>query len=167
MRGSTSSWSSVRSGVPQGTILGPILSLIYVNDISSNNSSITKHFADDTKVYREIANGINVTRAIQTDIDHLANWATVWQLIFNPEKCETMRITHNRDKSTPSFVNYGSSNQTSKVCEGPRVLTSYDLSWGAQVDAAVNKVIINSIKFYALFTERLELQVKNFFLFCT
>ena len=82
-------------------------------------------------MYREIADSINGTRAIQTEIDPLANWPTVWQMIFNPEKCETMRITLNRDKLSPSFVNYGSSNQTSKVCEGPRVLTSYDLSWGA------------------------------------
>ena len=103
VRGTTSSWSSVRSGVPQGTILGHILFLIYVNDISSNISSTIKLFAGDKKVYREIADSINDTRALQTDIDHLANWATLWQL-RNPEKSETMRITHNRDKSSPSYT---------------------------------------------------------------
>ena len=54
VRGTFSSWTHVKSGVPQGTILGPILFLIYVNDISSNISSSIKMFADDTKVYREI-----------------------------------------------------------------------------------------------------------------
>ena len=51
VRGTISSWSSVRYGVPQGTILGPILFLIYVNDISSNISSTIKLFVDDIKVY--------------------------------------------------------------------------------------------------------------------
>ena len=73
--GSTfSSWTRVRSGVPQGTILGSILFLIYVNDVSSNISSSIKMFADDTKVYREIADFENDTRALQTDIVRLANW---------------------------------------------------------------------------------------------
>ena len=54
------------------------------------------------KVYRQISVSINDTRALQTDMDYLANLATLWQLTFNPEKCEAMRITHNRDKSSPS-----------------------------------------------------------------
>ena len=66
-------------------------------------STTIKLFADDTKVYREIADSINDTRALQTDIDRLATWATLWQL-RNPEKSETMRITHNRDKSSPSYT---------------------------------------------------------------
>ena len=53
-------------------------------------------------MYRQISVGINDTRALQTDMDHLANLATLWQLTFNPEKCEAMCITHNRDKSSPS-----------------------------------------------------------------
>ena len=76
VRGTFSSWTHVKSRVPQGTILGPILFLIYVNDISSNISSSIKMFADDTKVYREITDFENNTRALQTDIDRLANWAT-------------------------------------------------------------------------------------------
>ena len=146
--GTTSLWSSVRSGVRRGTILGPILFLMYVNDISSNISSTIKLFADDTKVYREIANGINGIRALQTDIDHLANWATLWQLRFNLQKCETMRITHNRDKSSPLY--------TMGIAIKP-VKCVKDLV-GAQVDAAVNK---------AFFTERSDLQLKKHFPFCT
>ena len=75
-----------------------------MNDISSNISSTIKLFADGTKVYREVSNSINDTRVLQTDIDHLANWATLWQLRFNPEKCETMRITFNRDLGVFDFL---------------------------------------------------------------
>ena len=126
VRGTTSSRSSVRSGVPEGTILGPILFLIYVNDISSNISSTIKLFADDTKVYRETADSINDTRALQTDIDHLANWATLWQL-RNPEKSETMRITHNRDKSSPSYT-MGVAIKPFKCVKDLGVFISYDLT---------------------------------------
>ena len=55
LRGTCSSWSPVLSGVPQGTILGPVLFILYVNDISSGISSTVKLYADDTKVYREIS----------------------------------------------------------------------------------------------------------------
>ena len=56
VRGTHSSWSCVTLDVPQGTILGPILFVIYVNDISSNISSTLRMFPDDTKVYRELSN---------------------------------------------------------------------------------------------------------------
>ena len=138
VRGTFSSWTHVKSGVPQGTILGPILFLIYVNDISSNISSSIKMFADDTKVYREITDFENDTRALQTDIDRLANWATLWQLRFNPEKCESMRITHSRDRSVPSYT-MGSSITSVKCTKDLGVLISSDLSWSAQVHAVVHK----------------------------
>ena len=56
VRGTHLSWSCVTLDVPQGTILGPILFVIYVNDISSNISSTLRMFPDDTKVYRELSN---------------------------------------------------------------------------------------------------------------
>ena len=101
--------------------------LIHVNFISSDISSTIKLFADDTKVYREIANSINDTRALQNDLDHLANWATLWHLRFNPEKCETMRITHNRDKSSPSYST-GVAIKPVKSVKDLEVLISYDLT---------------------------------------
>ena len=75
VRGTLSSWSCVTSGVPQGTILGPIIFLIYVNDISST----FRMFADDTKVYRELSNIGRDTEALQLDVDELLS---KWQLRF-------------------------------------------------------------------------------------
>ena len=90
VRGTHSSRSCVTSGVPQGTILGPILFLIYVNDISSNISSTLRMFADDTKVYRELSNIAKDSEALQVDVDQLLSWASKWQLSFNPDKCEVL-----------------------------------------------------------------------------
>ena len=102
IRGTYSSWSQVTSGVPQGTILGPTLFLIYVNDIPNVVTSTIKLFADDTKIYREL-NNVDDTFALQSDLDSLENWTKSWQVKFNSEKCEVMRITHKQDKSTHPY----------------------------------------------------------------
>ena len=78
LRGTCSSWSPVLSGVPQGTILGPVLFILYVNDISSGISSTVKLYADDTKVYREISDIARDTSILQSDLFHLRNWSEVW-----------------------------------------------------------------------------------------
>lgn len=85
------------SGVPQGTILGPILFLIYVNDIPSIVNSLVKLFADDTKIYCELSHHSD-TSALQSDLDSLEQWTRNWQVKFNPEKCEVMRISYKQDK---------------------------------------------------------------------
>jgi len=125
---------------PRETILGPILFLIYLNDHSSNIilSSSIKMFTDDTKVYREITDFENDARALQTDIDRLANWATLWPLRFNPEKCELMCITHSRDRSVPSYT-MGPRITPVKCTKDLGVLIFSDLSWSAQVHAVVHK----------------------------
>ena len=67
MRGSYSSWTNVLSGVPQGTLLGPILFLIYKNDINNSIESEIRPFADDSKIYRTLENQ-NDTTILQGDL---------------------------------------------------------------------------------------------------
>ena len=83
--------------------------------------------AVDTKVYREVSDFVNDIRALQMDIVHLANWVTLWQLRFNPKKCETICITHNRDRSVPSYT-MGSRIMPVKCVKDIGVLISSDLS---------------------------------------
>ena len=92
MRGSYSSWTQVKSGVPQGTILGPILVIMYHK--STGVSSTVKLYADDTKLYTERESIPDDTEVLQSDLFRLTEWCKTWQLKFNPDKCETMRITH-------------------------------------------------------------------------
>ena len=86
-----SEWSNVVSGVPQGSVLGPILFLIYVNDIPSVVDSHLLLFADDIKLYRRIQSE-NDTVQLQDDINNLLNWSNTWLLNFNIPKCKVLRI---------------------------------------------------------------------------
>ena len=89
-----SDWADVVSGIPQGSVLGPILFVIYINDLPSVISSTAKLFADDTKVYSEIKT--EADRAIlQSDLQALEDWSTKWQLPFNADKCKIMHIGNN------------------------------------------------------------------------
>ena len=90
------------SGVPQGTILGPMLFLIYVNDIPNIIKSSAKLFADDTKIYRELSHDSD-TSILQSDLDSLEEWTRNWQVKFNPEKCEVMRISYKQDKRNHQY----------------------------------------------------------------
>ena len=102
-----SEWTNVKSGVPQGTILGPILFLIYINDLPDGVSSSVKLFADDTKVYRELSDAEGVASLLQSHLDLMSNRAKTWQMTFNPDQCEVMRITHHRDFSIPKYHFFG------------------------------------------------------------
>ena len=81
--------------------MGPILFLIYINDFPNNVSSSAKLFADDTKVYRELTVLESDMQTLQSDLDRMTQWTNSWQLNFNPDKCEVMRISHRKDLSLP------------------------------------------------------------------
>ena len=91
IRGLYSEWLPVISGVPQGSTLGPIMLLIYVNDIHVLNiiTSTAKLFADNTKIYRQI-NKVEDSIAIQSDLTALDLWADRSQVKFNPSECEVL-----------------------------------------------------------------------------
>ena len=92
------------SGVPQGTVLGPFLFSLYINDISVDTESDIRFFADDCVFYREIKNEED-TLKLQRDIDHLgSNWARKWGLSIQPVKCNIMKLTNKR--SSKIHANY-------------------------------------------------------------
>ena len=83
LNGEESEWAPVSSGIPQGSVLGPTLFLIYINDLPEVVNSCIKLFADDTKLYMR-ANTIIDQENLQSDLDNLVQWSVDWQLQFNP-----------------------------------------------------------------------------------
>jgi len=94
VNGECSHWSQVWSGIPQGSVLGPLLFLLFVNDLQSWITTHTRMFADDTKIWTKIACKEYVDK-LQKDLDNLSSWSTKWLLQFNPEKCVVMHVGHN------------------------------------------------------------------------
>ena len=86
-----SDWADVISGVPQGSVLGPILFVIYINDLPENVQSEVKMFADDTKVFRHMRNPVDQEK-MQADLDSLQKWSETWLLRFNASKCKRMHM---------------------------------------------------------------------------
>ena len=83
VNGESSEEVPVKSGVPQGTVLGPLMFILYINDISENASSTVKLSVDDCLIYRRIQCQQDAT-LLQGDLDQLYNWARQWQMSFNP-----------------------------------------------------------------------------------
>ena len=94
INGVPSNAAFVTSGIPQGSVLGPILFLIYVNDLPEIVTSTVKLFADDTKIYRKIQN-THDSEELQRDLDKLMNWSQRWQLPFNMGKCSILHLGKN------------------------------------------------------------------------
>ena len=89
--GAPSSWSDVTNGIPQGSVLGPTLFLIYINDLPDVVKSMVKLFAHDTKLY-SVVNNQQEAEELQTDLDNIGMWSEKWQLNFNIGKCKNMHI---------------------------------------------------------------------------
>ena len=93
--GSVSKWHNVTNGIPQGSLLGPVMFVFFINDLPLNVESDVCMFADDTKLYRDIANQSDI-EIIQNDINNLFKWSEKCLLRFHPDKCKVLSITGKR-----------------------------------------------------------------------
>ena len=93
VNGSFSNLAEVFSGVPQGSVLGPLLFLLFVNDLPSVIKSHIRMFADDTKIWRTMKDSTDSMR-LQQDLDNMESWCQEWLLKLNPSKCKVMHIGH-------------------------------------------------------------------------
>ena len=85
LNGQTSSWADVNAGVPQGSILGPLLFLIYINDLADGLSSNAKLFADDTSLFSVVHNANTTAKELNNDLVKISRWAYQWKMSFNPD----------------------------------------------------------------------------------
>lgn len=94
VNGVCSEWSNVTSGIPQGSVLGPIMFTIFINDLPISLNSSVKIFADDTKIYNSIEN----RDVLQDDLDKLISWSNTWLLPFNVDKCSVVHYGNSNDR---------------------------------------------------------------------
>ena len=99
INGAQSEDKTVTSGIPQGSVLGPILFVMYINDLPASVQSEIRLFADDTKLFtRSDLEG--ATETLQKDLDLLQNWSEKWLLRFHPEKCHVLKLGHQKSDVT-------------------------------------------------------------------
>ena len=136
LNGSISELRDVLSGVPQGSVLGPTLFLIFVNDIDKIIVSQIQKFADDCKVYRAVPANKDI-EILQRDIDNLCKWSKDWQMVFNVKKCKSLHIGHKNVNH--EYQMDGETLQTVSEETDLGVIISGDLKPSKQCIAAVKK----------------------------
>ena len=137
----------VQSGVPQGTVLGPSMFLLYINDISKNIHLQLCLFADGCLLYRVI-NTEQDTLQLQQDLDLLSNWAETWQLKFNINKCTILRFTRS---TSPLTFNYQLNNQALSTADQHLylgVLLDKKVSWSPHISHTASKATRTSNSCY-------------------
>lgn len=95
----------MNSGVPHGSVLGPILFLVFINDLPNKIRSKVRLFADDTAVYLAVSN-IHDAKILQANLDQLQLWEKEWDMQFNPSKCTVLHITRSKKHSHHNMDKY-------------------------------------------------------------
>ena len=137
--GDSSEDAPVESGVPQGTVLGPLCFILYINDIADGTDSSVRLFADDALLYRVVNDDGDASR-LQMDLDRMCRWAREWQMDFNPSKCHVLSVTN---KKSPALCHpYRINGVVLKhVKHHPYLGVQLDsaLNWNKQTDCTVAK----------------------------
>ena len=102
LNGTCSDWESIESGVPQGSVLGPLLFLIYINDLEQNINSGIKFFADDTMLYSIVHDEHTTAIDLNQDLQTITNWANQWKMAFNPDpNKQAVELIFSQKKNKP------------------------------------------------------------------
>lgn len=136
--GFPSTWMSTSADVPQGSVLGPYLFLLYVNDIVDNISSNIRLFADDTTLFTVIDNAESV-RMLNEDIYNIVRWSEDWCILLNPLKTTAMTFTRKRQTNWPEATMNSNiiSDESSHTHLG--ITLSSDASWGNHIQRIYEK----------------------------
>jgi len=140
VEGKFSDPAAVTSGVPQGTVLGPLLFLIYINDLPNyiSEGSTVRLFADDSAVYRRIRSEEDA-QLLQKDLDSLQQWESNWSMEFHPQKCQVLRVTNKR---TPLKYQYSIHEQELEETANAKYLgvtINNKMSWNTHINAICTK----------------------------
>ena len=132
LNGQTSSWRPVLAGVPQGSILGPLLFLIYINDLPDELKTNAKLFADDTSLFSIVKDENESANDPNYDLSQISKWAFDWKMLFNPDPSKpAQEVLFSRKKKTQSHPEISLNNI-------PVELSSYQKHLGLILDEKLN-----------------------------
>ena len=117
----------------KGSVLGPILFLVYINDLPDKVTSQVRLFADDTAMYLTMEGAKN-SSVLQQDLDRLSVWESDWDMEFNPSKCQVVQVAGSRKPVSATYVLHGVALETVTCARYLGMDVSSNLSWGSHID---------------------------------
>ena len=136
--GDESSEVQITSGVPQGSVLGPILFLAYINDLPNHVTSKVRLFADDTALYLSLNKQTN-SNSLQQDLNNLLVWEHLWDMEFNPSKCQVIQISRARRPLQTSYTLHGQTLENTPHAKYLGITITNRLDWTTHIDNIINK----------------------------
>ena len=130
----SSKWTQVTSGIPQGSVLGPTLFVLYINDLpdSIQNNSTAVMFADDTKLFARTDTPKDKEK-LQEDLDCVCKWSSLWLLKFHPDKCKVLSLGYKLDE-TPPTINMVTNSEDGSANQVKLEATTCEKDIGVHVD---------------------------------
>ena len=138
INGSLSNRIPVSSGGPQGSVIGPLLFLIYINDLPEHVTCKTRLFADDTAIYLSLKSDTQAA-ILQHDIEMLEELESKWDMHFNPSKCQVIHVTRSKNIINTSYILHNPSLESVPSATYLGVTISQDLSWNTHIDNITKK----------------------------
>lgn len=139
---SVSGWSDVTSDVPQGSVLGPLLFTIFINDLPLEVRNKFLMYADDGKLITIIDPAELEDNSMQADINHIVNWCAKWSMELSPGKCKIMHFgKENQERKYYISLKDGNMFEVSKSSSERDIgiLVEEDCRWAGQVSEAASK----------------------------
>ena len=133
---------NLKGGVPQGSVLGPLLFLLYINDIADNTQSFSRLFADDTSLLYSSNNIIEIEVRVNSDLSKMYNWSKEWLVDFNPKKTECIFFSTNQAVNKPCIV---FNNENVKFVENHKhlgVTFSHNCKWHCHIENILKSTFI-------------------------
>ena len=145
--GESSSTTAVKSGVPQGTVLGPLMFLVYINDINENITSSVRLFADDCVIYKSITS-LEDAEQLQEDLCKICEWTNKWQMKLNIDKCAVLRCTRSPIPIQYAYTLMGHNLEIKKLYTYLGVGIDNTMSWSSHIQMIGNRStkVLNFIK---------------------
>jgi hypothetical protein len=142
LNGQHSEWGNIKAGVPQGSVLGPLLFLVYINDLADNITCNVKLFADDTVLYTVVENPETSAELLNYNLEIIDAWSKQWLVTFNPTKTKLMNITLKKNADMNCHPLYFGGTTLNAVSNQRHLGLEFtnNLKWSTHIDKLIENV---------------------------